>query len=352
MKKSLLAALLAVVSSAWALADLVTITVTKPKAGDYLVLGSDACIQWTFTGLPSKFPVSVILFRNNAYVGYIAGKTTIASLNPCNWTWTNCGSYGAGTMAQPGGGYQIRVYTLVGYEHYGQSGTFSLGSMDFTSPAEGTSWPHGSPQVVWWTYSGFPEGMTVDLRLRCGDTVFVPNLVSHIPMGYGGKGGWKWAKAGIYAGGTVPPGNPYVIEIFHGNDKLASSKKFYLTSGTSFLKIDQTALQLHPVSLFNIPVSSPAEGAGYKQGAQMKISWDKTGISGYAKVKLELYTADKKTSLGTVDGMAGAQKANSGQFTTTLLKAIYKVGHSYVIRVSTPDGTHLGFSGAFHINAP
>jgi hypothetical protein len=345
LKKLILTVVFASLSSGWALAAL--INVTQPKAGECLTYGAPLKLKYS-PNLPSKYlHGKILLLQHGQYVGTIASGIKLSAYVISGWWWDDAGSY-IGGHALVGSEYSIRVATMDD-AYWGDSGYFSIGGGFFLAPMENDNWELGSPKTIRWFSSGFPAGEKVNMRLMPsggGPDYMIKGAFLNLS---GGVGAWAWSQAGLVTGASapvlVPPGKYYIVMASDVGRRI-TSKPFILSAQAYSFQVMKPLEGLH----YFLSVPKPAQGLALKLGDPFKITWAQGQIPGYANVNIGLYGADKTTFLGTVDGKAGGQKANSGQFNATVLKAVFKAGQSYAIRVSTPDEKYVGFSGVFSVS--
>jgi hypothetical protein len=235
------------------------------------------------------------------------------------------------------------------------AGTAFSQTIKVNSPKAGDSWLAGNAKLIAWTYSGIPNGAKVKLVLwRNGAKV--GDLAVDVPIGSAGAGSWNWLKVGNYLGGTAQAGQGYQIRVRDMGNQYPvamSTGSFTIESLSDLAGKLQPRVDLGAVIIGTaggITVKSPAQGLAFKPGDELMVSWDKTPISGYAQVALDVFAPDKKTVIGPIGTSPSSLRDNTGQYEAVIFNARYSGGKDYVIRVSTPDQQHTGWSGTFHVN--
>jgi hypothetical protein len=103
------------------------IEVTSPKGGENWLYNSTTHeITWTYSNIADTAKVRLLLFRNGTRLGVIADNVPIGGSNKGKYTDWHVGAYD-NTMADPGGGYRVRIRRVSSAEPHGESaGDFSI----------------------------------------------------------------------------------------------------------------------------------------------------------------------------------------------------------------------------------
>lgn len=166
------------------------------------------------------------------------------------------------------------------------------------------------------------------------------------------SGSFNWTVGSIKGGIEVPPAKNYRIWLVQNDTAIAKSELFVIDQlnynlGTGF----NFGHNLFGGSIAGIVVNGPAIDSKFKPGDWIPLTWSKAGIESYATVSLGVYLPDKKTFVGSVGSNANPATSwpNSGAYDAPVFNERYQVGKQYVLRVSTPDEKHIGFSNIFSI---
>lgn len=316
-----------------------SITVLSPNGGEKLLPGNKHTIRWNSSGVSGN--VKIRLRKAG-----LTGDRTIADNLPVSdgvFVWT------VGKMLPPSsdltesqGGLKIVVETMNGQFSDESNAAFSLAKpiipnltdpqatqpwIRISSPKNGDVVQRGKPFFIRWTFSGSLQGKKAKIQLLKPDGSFYQEIEAECPLSIDD---YRWNV----------PGKDFIAA---GNYKMRMQAVDY-PSVMDDSKIFSLAADEGEI------VSAPADGLSVKPGQEYKIKWKKDFFPS-AKVKIELYTADKNTRLGDIVPVLEAQQpANDGECDTYVyFNAGYQENKRYRVKVSTPQGGKSAWSGEFLI---
>jgi len=160
-----------------------------------------------------------------------------------------------------------------------------------------------------------------------------------------------WTVGKLINAPDAMPGKGYSIKVrLQGEPTSAFSKgTFSIKSAIQMKEQLPKFEQKKPViSEFHlvVPVSEPHAGAIWQRTADHKIVWNKSGISGYAKVKIRLLRASDDHVVAT---LGTTPPPNTGHYWWHVSSVLPL--QNYRIEVSTPDGKVSGKSKIFSLAA-
>ncbi|MCK4763962.1 MAG: SBBP repeat-containing protein [Candidatus Aminicenantes bacterium] len=230
------------------------ITVTAPNGGERWQTGSLQNITW------DTFKVSgllrIVLLKDGITVGTIANDVDPAS---GSYAWT-VGQYLGGTAA-PGTGYTIKIKQKGTTVVDSSDASFSIASLELTSPNGAESWGIGATQNITWNSPGVTGFLKITLWK---DGVAVGTIANDVDPA---AGSYAWT-VGQHSAGTAAPGTGYTIKIRE--------------KGTTITDNSETPFTLLPP----ITVTAPNGGESWQISASQNITWDAPGVSDLLKITL------------------------------------------------------------------
>jgi len=312
------------------------IVVYRPMAGETLMVGDNAPIQWNSEGV--NF-VSIELWREGAFVGTVVGA----------WeAWDGWVTLPLPAEAPAGPGYTIRVADLDGLAAPAFSAPFTLEPprIDVTAPSEGTTWNAGSNVAIYWHSPASMELNSARIELWSGGELYT-TLTPHVSL-MDGYYGWS------IPGGT-PVGSDYTIRIVDDQGLMApaSSATFSIvpppgSTVTALAVSDLTPVEDVPVTLTATVTSGglpvPAGGLVYFYADGSMRGSGVTNALGVATYTVADFSYGSHTAFAAFAGNVSFQTSTST--TATIVVSLPDGSAVTNITVSGGNATYTSGGGA------
>jgi len=285
-----------------------SITLTTPVGGENWTRGTDVTLSWNYRGDPGP-QVRIELLKGASLNQVILENAPIGFASSGFFVWT------IPFDQDPGADYRVRITSVSNPTYNDTSGAAFLISagapITLTAPNGNESWKPGTPQRIWWKYTGNP-GPAVKIEALRGETM-LGIVTPSTPIGENGYGSFP-----LVVPLNAPPGTDYRIRVTSTSNSTCtdmSDAPFKVISGTGA----------------SITLISPNGGEIWQQGSTQTIRWDYTGDPG-PSVKIEALRGN--AVLAVINQGAPVGPGGSGSLNLTLpLNA--PLGTDYRIRISS-----------------